>query len=30
MTNLGQITHINLDDGFSIKRRSQNTQTRRV
>ena len=30
LTNLGQITHINLDDGFSIKRRSQNTQTRRV
>lgn len=30
LTNLGTITHINLDDGFSIKRRSQNTQTRRV
>ena len=30
LTNLGQITHINLDDGFSIKRRSQNTQARRV
>lgn len=30
LTNLGQITHINLDDGFSIKRRSQNMQTRRV
>ena len=30
LTNLGQITHINLDDGFSIKRRSQNTQTRWV
>lgn len=30
LTNLGQITHINLDDGFSIKRCSQNTQTRRV
>lgn len=30
LTNLGQITHINLDDGFSVKRRSQNTRTRRV
>ena len=30
LTNLGTITHINLDDGFSIKRRSQNAQTRRV
>ena len=30
LTNLGTITHINLDDSFSIKRRSQNTQTRRV
>lgn len=30
LTNLGTITHINLNDGFLIKRRSQNMQTRRV